>query len=291
MTNIVTLDLLGAATVIAHLGLAAALLLPWFLPRASGRRGRRAANTHSSRLAITLLVVGVLVVGLQILFARPRPVGGPLHVVGLAFYGFPSGHAAIAFTAATYLAWIRRDRWAALALSAAGVVGAARVASGVHYPSDVIAGAALGAGCASVAFGWRLRPLARPRWAWVIFPWLSAMVLMTIAATVGVMPIRFTGTWAGTDKLLHFIAFGVVTVLAGGWFQRSAREVIAVIAALAILDENLQRLFPGRDLDPMDALASLGGVATFGLLLVYLGARAARRRLSNRVEVLAPERD
>jgi membrane-associated phospholipid phosphatase len=58
--------------------------------------------------------------------------------------GFPSDHATAAFAIAVALL-LRSRRWGALALAAATVLAVTRVAMGIHYPTDVLAGAALGA--------------------------------------------------------------------------------------------------------------------------------------------------
>ncbi len=62
---------------------------------------------------------------------------------------FPSGHTATAFALATSLG-IRYPKWYVIAPTAlwACSVGISRMNEGVHYPSDVLAGAALGAGFA-----------------------------------------------------------------------------------------------------------------------------------------------
>ena len=64
---------------------------------------------------------------------------------------FPSGHTATAFALATSLC-VRYPKWYVIASSAlwACSVGVSRMNEGVHYPSDVLAGAAIGAGCAVV---------------------------------------------------------------------------------------------------------------------------------------------
>ena len=66
-----------------------------------------------------------------------------------AFVSFPSGHTATAFALATSLS-IRYPKWYVIAPSAlwACSVGISRMNEGVHYPTDVLAGAALGAGFA-----------------------------------------------------------------------------------------------------------------------------------------------
>ena len=64
---------------------------------------------------------------------------------------FPSGHTAAAFSLATSLS-ITYPKWYVIAPSAlwACGVGFARMNQGVHYPSDVLTGAAIGGGCAFV---------------------------------------------------------------------------------------------------------------------------------------------
>ena len=61
---------------------------------------------------------------------------------------FPSGHTPAAFSLATSLS-ITYPKWYVIAPSAiwACGVGFARMNQGVHYPSDVITGAAIGIGC------------------------------------------------------------------------------------------------------------------------------------------------
>lgn len=68
-------------------------------------------------------------------------------------YAFPSGHTSAAFYSATSLS-ILYPKWYVIAPSYlwASSVGYARMYQGVHYPSDVIVGAIVGAGSAWVAY-------------------------------------------------------------------------------------------------------------------------------------------
>jgi len=82
--------------------------------------------------------------------ARPfvaDPQGVHLFSAHAADPGFPSDHATAAFAIATAIL-LRKRRAGFVALGAAVVLSVGRVALGVHYPSDVLAGAALGAAAA-----------------------------------------------------------------------------------------------------------------------------------------------
>jgi len=79
---------------------------------------------------------------------RPRPFAdGEIHAVGRLPGGssFPSGHAATAFAAATVVA-ILAPRLRVPALVLAALIAFSRVYLGVHFLSDVLAGAVLGIG-------------------------------------------------------------------------------------------------------------------------------------------------
>ena len=102
-----------------------------------------------------LAVSGLASQALKHLFGRARPslieLVGPFHFDVLAlkstYASMPSGHSVSAFAMAVSLGWIvPRLRWPLLILAA--LVAASRVIISAHYPSDVIAGAALGVACA-----------------------------------------------------------------------------------------------------------------------------------------------
>lgn len=113
-----------------------------------GARGRRAAVAAvGAMFTAVALVQGPL----KQTFRRNRPfkrrlafVVGPEPVDS----SFPSGHTAGSFAAATALAaFYPRDRPILLGLAAA--VGISRIYLGHHFPSDVLAGAAIGTGIGS----------------------------------------------------------------------------------------------------------------------------------------------
>ncbi|HEV2858590.1 MAG TPA: phosphatase PAP2 family protein [Solirubrobacterales bacterium] len=92
---------------------------------------------------------------------RARPFVADPHGVHLfsghaADPGFPSDHATAAFAIAVAIL-LRKRRWGIAALVAAAVLSVGRVALGVHYPSDVLAGAALGSAAALALWAAPLR--------------------------------------------------------------------------------------------------------------------------------------
>ena len=112
----------------------------------NGRRGVAAAGLS----ALVGLAIAHLVADL---WARPRPyLAHPdvhLFIAPSHDPSFPSDHATAAFAIAVAL--LLRHRKAGLtALVLAAVLSVARVAVGTHYPSDVAAGALIGAAAALV---------------------------------------------------------------------------------------------------------------------------------------------
>jgi len=120
------------------------------LAAAGGRSGQRAALNGLASVAVSSAVVNML---LKPLSRRRRPdrrtheVAMSRRVAMPLSTSFPSGHAASAFAFATGVG-IALPR-AGLPLTAtAALVAYSRVHTGVHYPSDAIAGSVIGAGLA-----------------------------------------------------------------------------------------------------------------------------------------------
>lgn len=118
------------------------------------RPTRRAGAAALVAMLLGLLCTNVV---LKHLVARPRPW---LDVAGLVPLvaepdpnSFPSGHTCASFAAA--LCWYRGLPWRAgrtAGVVLAVLMGLSRLYVGVHYPSDVLAGAVVGALCAWAAW-------------------------------------------------------------------------------------------------------------------------------------------
>jgi undecaprenyl-diphosphatase len=119
----------------------------------------------AARAALTLVSAtgsgAIAVALLKTAFARPRPEL-VAHLVQAQSMSFPSGHAAnsalVYLTIAALLTNVERDARARLYIIAVAIamtlaIGLSRLYLGVHWPSDVAAGWALGAGWAAL---WRV---------------------------------------------------------------------------------------------------------------------------------------
>jgi membrane-associated phospholipid phosphatase len=106
-------------------------------------RWRRATTTVAATYALNT--------ALKLLVRRPRPMlpGLPPLAGTPSRLSFPSAHASTAFAGA--FAYARLGLPAPLLYALAGKLALSRLYLGVHYPSDVLAGALLGTGVASAA--------------------------------------------------------------------------------------------------------------------------------------------
>jgi membrane-associated phospholipid phosphatase len=107
-------------------------------------------------IGVSIGVGGVLTQALKYGINRPRPhVTYPDIIAYESFtdLSFPSGHTSLAFSTATALC-LKYPKWYVIVPSAlwACSVGYSRMNLGEHYPSDVVAGAILGAGSAYVTY-------------------------------------------------------------------------------------------------------------------------------------------
>jgi undecaprenyl-diphosphatase len=111
-------------------------------------RDQRERNQRAILRAIVALFIANIVLKLcNLIYFRPRPFVN--HEVNLLFYhptdsSFPSNPATVGFSVATAI-WLYNRRLGASLLVLATLFGLSRIYCGVHYPSDIIAGALLGA--------------------------------------------------------------------------------------------------------------------------------------------------
>jgi membrane-associated phospholipid phosphatase len=197
------------ATILGDGLVCAALFLPW-------------VRRHPERVwggILGALVMVVVLHSLKKLLGLPRPFAvlpeetvnliGP----GLRSRAFPSGHTAtfalfagiLSLTARQRLVWIP-------ALGGAILVGLSRMVVGVHWPSDVLAGLALGWTSAWIGLRWG----ARTGWGATIVGRRVLAIVLLIAATV-LFIIDHTGypgvLWFQRGLALVCFAWGSVELI------------------------------------------------------------------------------
>jgi undecaprenyl-diphosphatase len=161
LANILFDDVMPFLTDYAKFGLVrfgAALLIMWLLVR-GGVKGRIAVAT----LVLTIVISDQLSsTFIKAWIARPRPchpniLNDVRLLVGCGGgFSFPSSHAVNNFAGAFVLSYFypKTKRWLMIF---AGTIAFSRVYVGVHYPFDVLAGAAIGLGvawCTTKAADW-----------------------------------------------------------------------------------------------------------------------------------------
>jgi undecaprenyl-diphosphatase len=103
-------------------------------------------------VVVLIIISDIVVGGLKLLFMRERPFDVLTNVHTISWmplasadsYSMPSGHASRAFAMAALIALGTRHRVGLSLLVLATLVGLSRIYLGLHWPSDVLAGALLG---------------------------------------------------------------------------------------------------------------------------------------------------
>jgi len=181
------------------------------------------AIRHRPRWLFAALLAAIFALAgshlLKTLFEQDRPLrlleDVQILVRRLTKHSFPSGHATTAFAVAGLALLGGAPRWLALAaLPLAAVVALSRVAVGVHWPRDVLAGAALGwlCACAAIALAARWQSAARSPLRQIVaaLPLLAGIALLVdppdpvegvtaVARIIAVFGIAVGGAfWLGT---------------------------------------------------------------------------------------------
>lgn len=150
-------SLIGRSWILDAMGIFLASVLIWI--EAVGlvvfwliNRQRRILALVSALLAAAL--AWYVNQGIGLIWFRPRPFAdlpGVRELIAKSALdkSFPSDHAATAFALAFAVFLVNR-RWGMAFLAAAALICLGRVYVGVHYPSDVVAGALVGIVCALV---------------------------------------------------------------------------------------------------------------------------------------------
>jgi len=244
-----------------------------------------------ARLAAFLLLSNYLNLSLKDLLQQPRPfaLDPSVQLATAEGYGLPSGHAQSAVVVwGTVAAWTGRRWFWGVAIGLMLLIGFSRIYLGVHFPTDVLAGWAVGA----VSLGLYLALQAR------VTKWLAGLSLglQMVLAVVGplvlllIHPVKdvamatgaLAGAGVGVAVTYRYVAF---SANGPGW-QRIARFLIGGVIVV-LLYGGLKMVLPGEEsalylvfrflrFGTIGVWASLGAPWLFRLL--RLAPEAERRR-------------
>ncbi|MDR1299031.1 MAG: phosphatase PAP2 family protein [Oscillospiraceae bacterium] len=142
---------------LSFIGNAGAVWLAICAAMAARKQQRRQGALLFACLALCFIVNNVIIKN-AVARARPFEAMEGLRILVRAprDWSFPSGHAASGFAAAFAISRMYGRRAALASYAAAALIAISRVYVGVHYPSDIVAGALFGTLCAAALF--YLRP-------------------------------------------------------------------------------------------------------------------------------------
>ncbi len=178
--------------------------------------GRKEARTLIAAL-LTCFIITELV---KTILKFPRPPSEQWLVQVDDPYGFPSGHAATAFLASTYLALHTRPFIKALLLIMASLVAYSRIALGVHYPVDVLGGAFLGIALAMIFEGLEGLLEAKNRYVLGLTVPLSLILYFTFPVRPGLISGLVLGygvsmniqQYRGRECKVKYLVVGVIVL-------------------------------------------------------------------------------
>lgn len=179
----------------------------WFRETGDRRRNRELVLAGIVMACVALLVARATatllpfrVRPLYITALHFRPPYGASNFALIDWSSFPSDHAALYFSLATTLFLVSRRIGIIAFCHAFFVVCLPRIYLGLHYPTDILAGALIGIGAASLSSQGNLRAaVARPSLQWLerspqsFYP---CLYLMTLLLSSNFDPVRTAAAFA-----------------------------------------------------------------------------------------------
>jgi membrane-associated phospholipid phosphatase len=227
-----------------------------------------------ARLAFFFLFSACVNAGAKDLIAHPRPFDldpqVKLHEAG--GYGLPSGHSQSAVVVWGIIASHVRKRWFwIVAVLLMVLIGFSRIYLGVHFPTDVLGGWALGA-VLLVGYVFLVPHIE----AWLKRVGLVVQLVLAVAAPLVLVLLHTSDD--SVSAMGVFLGAGVGIVLAGRWvpfsaggplWQRAVRLLLGAVVLLA-LRFGVKAVFP----DEGEALYALMRFVRYALVGLWAGLGA-----------------
>lgn len=192
-----------------------------------------------ARLVIALLLSSYINFSLKDLFAHPRPfvLDPTVKLHHASGYGFPSGHAQLAIVVWGIVADALRRTWAWIgAIFLMVLVGFSRIYLGVHFPTSVLAGWAVGTILLGVYHALKLDVED-----WLTRTNLPARIALAVGVPLGLLALHLTPDTVSSMATLAGIGAGAVLGrrmapfdTAGRLWQRIARFLVGAIGLLVL---------------------------------------------------------
>ena len=247
-----------------------------------------------ARLTILYLLSNYVSIDLKTLFQQPRPfdLEPSVNLSVAGGYGFPSGHAQSGTVVwGSIAAWTQKRRLRAVAVALIALIGFSRVYLGVHFPTDVLAGWAVGA----VLLGLYLafRPAVE---AWLVARGRNVQLAIAVAVPLTLYLIypfgenkdnlsALVGMMVGVGVGLVLTHWHVPFSATGPWSQRGLRYAIGIVILISLF-LGLKEVFPDEESSLYMAFLALR-YALVGLW-VSLGAPWLFHRLRLTPEAKSP---
>jgi membrane-associated phospholipid phosphatase len=204
-----------------------------------------------ARLGALFLLSSYLNFGLKDLLQQPRPfdLDPSVKLSSAEGYGLPSGHSqATVVVWGSIAAWARRKWFWAVAIALMVLIGFSRVYLGVHFPTDVLAGWAIGAVLLVVCLAVQSRVEK-----WLAKLGLAMQIILALAIPLILLLVHPTkdsvttlaplaGLGLGLALTYRYISFSA----RGPWWQRVLRFLVGGIV-MAALYLGLKGVFPGEE--------------------------------------------
>jgi membrane-associated phospholipid phosphatase len=203
-----------------------------------------------ARLAFAFLLSTYVNTGLKHLFAHPRPfeLDPTVQLHDAEGYGLPSGHSQSAVVVWGVIAASFRKAWLwVVAILMMVLIGFSRIYLGVHFPTDVLCGWAVGAIFLAVYL------VLEPRIeAWLKRAGLTAQLALAVIAPLALLLLYPTKDTTSTMAVLMGMGVGVALTrqtihfsAAGPLWQRGVRFLVGAIVLL-VLYAGLKLVFPAE---------------------------------------------
>ncbi len=227
-----------------------------------------------ARLAVLLLLSSYLNMDMKDLLQQPRPfdLNPNVRLSPAEGYGLPSDHAQSAVVVwGSIAAWSRKGWFWGAAIGVMVLIGFSRIYLGVHFPTDVFAGWAIGA----VLLGLYLIMQPRAK-KWLVRLSLGQQIVLALAVPVVLLlihPVRDTtttmaalaGIGVGLALKYRYLPFSA----RGPWWQRALRFLTGVVIVVALY-LGLKMVFPGEE----SALYLVFRFLRYGLIGVWISLGA-----------------